>query len=48
MMNIEINVLRSIVTVAAFAGFVAILVWAYLPARQKQFDEAAALPFKSE
>ena len=48
MMNIVINVLRSIVTVAAFTGFVAILVWAYLPARQKQFDEAASLPFKSE
>ncbi len=47
-MNIEINVLRSIVTVAAFASFVAILVWAYLPGRQKQFDEAARLPFKSE
>ena len=47
-MNIEINVLRSIVTVAAFACFIALLVWAYLPSRQKQFDEAAALPFKSE
>jgi cytochrome c oxidase cbb3-type subunit 4 len=47
-MNIEINMLRSLVTVAAFASFVAILVWAYLPARQKQFDEAARLPFKSE
>ena len=47
-MNIEINVLRSVVTVAAFASFVAILVWAYLPARQKQFDEAARLPFKSD
>jgi len=47
-MNVEINVLRSVVTVAAFASFVAILVWAYLPARQKQFDEAARLPFKSE
>ena len=47
-MNIEINVLRSVVTVAAFASFVAILVWAYLPARQKQFDEAARLPYKSE
>ena len=47
-MNIEINVLRSVVTVAAFASFVAFLGWAYLPARQKQFDEAAALPFKSE
>jgi cytochrome c oxidase cbb3-type subunit 4 len=47
-MDMDINVLRSIVTVAAFAAFVAILVWAYRPGRKNQFDEAAQLPFKSE
>ena len=44
----DINVLRSIVTVAAFAAFVGILAWAYRPSNKKQFDEAADLPFKSE
>jgi cytochrome c oxidase cbb3-type subunit 4 len=44
----DINVLRSIVTVAVFAAFIAILVWAYRPSNQKQFNEAADLPFKSE
>lgn len=44
----DINVLRSMVTVAAFVVFVGILVWACLPSRKKQFDDAAQLPFQSE
>ncbi len=44
----EINLIRSLVTVAAFAGFIAILVWAYRPSRKAQFDEAAQLPFLSD
>ncbi|NMM06886.1 cbb3-type cytochrome c oxidase subunit 3 [Polaromonas sp.] len=44
----DINVLRSIVTVAAFAAFVGIMVWACLPSRKAQFDDAAQLPFRSE
>ena len=44
----DINLMRSLVTVAAFAGFVSILVWAYRPSRKAQFDEAARLPFLSD
>ena len=44
----DINVLRSVVTVAAFSVFVGILVWAYRPSRKAQFDDAAQLPFRSE
>ena len=44
----DINFLRSLFTVAAFAVFVGILVWAYRPARKKQFDAAANLPFESD
>jgi cytochrome c oxidase cbb3-type subunit IV len=44
----EINQLRSLVTVLAFIAFLAILVWAYKPSRKKTFDDAAQLPFKSE
>ncbi len=44
----DINVWRSAVTVAAFIGFIAILVWAYRPARKAQFDDAAQLPFRSD
>lgn len=44
----DINVLRSMVTVAAFVAFIAIVVWACLPSRKAQFDDAAQLPFQSE
>ena len=44
----DINFFRSLVTVAGLIGFVSILVWAYLPARKKQFDEAARLPFLAD
>ncbi len=44
----DINVLRSAVTLVAFLAFVGLLVWSCMPARQKEFDEAAALPFKDE
>lgn len=44
----DINLLRILVTVAAFAGFIAIAVWAYLPSYKNQFDDAAQLPFRSD
>lgn len=44
----DLNFLRSIVTVIAFVLFIGILIWAYLPSRKSQFDEAANLPFRSE
>lgn len=44
----DINFLRSLVTVLAFAAFVGILAWAYRPSRKAQFDDAAQLPFRSE
>ncbi len=44
----DINVLRSGVTVAAFIAFVGILVWAYLPSRRAEFDDAAQLPFSND
>ena len=42
------NALRSAVTVVAFLAFVGLLVWSCMPARQKEFDEAAAMPFLDE
>lgn len=47
-MTMDLNFLRSLVTVAAFIAFVGIWVWAYRPSKKSQFDEAAQLPFKSE
>ena len=44
----DINVLRSAVTVVGFVLFVGILVWAWRPAQKAQFDEAAQLPFRTD
>jgi cytochrome c oxidase cbb3-type subunit 4 len=44
----DIHALRSAVTVVAFLAFVGLLVWSCMPARQKEFDEAAAMPFLDE
>ena len=44
----DINVLRTVVTITAFAAFIGILVWACLPSKKAQFDDAAQLPFQSD
>jgi len=44
----DINDLRSIVTVLAFAAFVAIVLWAYSDRSKAAFDQAARLPFDEE
>ena len=44
-MEMDINVLRSIVTVLAFVCFVGIVIWAYSKKAKAGFDEAAQLPF---
>lgn len=41
----DINDLRSIVTVAALLCFLAITAWAYSGKRKRDFAEAANLPF---
>ncbi|TSA12591.1 MAG: cbb3-type cytochrome oxidase subunit 3 [Betaproteobacteria bacterium] len=44
----DINSLRSILTVVAFAVFIAIVWWAYSGQNKAAFDEAARLPFDGE
>ena len=44
----DINILRSAVTVTGFVLFIGILVWAWRPAQKAQFDEAAQLPFNAD
>jgi len=36
----DINLIRSIVTVAALAAFLGIVWWAYAPARRQRMEEA--------
>lgn len=36
----DINLIRSLVTVAAFVAFVGIVCWAYAPARKRRMEHA--------
>jgi cytochrome c oxidase cbb3-type subunit 4 len=42
----DINDLRSLVTLAAFAAFVGIVWWAYAPSQRARFERDARLPFE--
>lgn len=44
----DINIIRSVVTVVSFVAFVSIVVWAYSKGAKQGFDEAAQLPFSDE
>ena len=44
----DINVLRSIVTVLAFVLFIGIVIWAWSSRNRERFDEAAKLPFEQD
>jgi cytochrome c oxidase cbb3-type subunit 4 len=44
----DINTLRSIVTVVTFFVFIGIVVWAWSGRNAQGFDEAAQLPFKQD
>lgn len=42
------NVLRTIVTVLAFATFIGITLWAWSGARREKFAEAARIPLEED
>ncbi len=44
----DINLLREIVTVMSFTGFVGIVVYAVHPRNRTRFEEAGRLPFDDE
>ena len=44
----DINDMRSILTVLAFATFIGIVLWAYSGRRRAAFKEAANLPFTED
>jgi len=45
---VEINDLRSIVTVVSLITFVGIVIWAWSKRNKSDFDEAARLPFNED
>ena len=42
---IDLNSVRTLVTLAAFGSFLGIVWWAYGPARKQRFERDAQLPF---
>lgn len=44
----DINLIRSLVTVLAFAAFLGIVWWAYSASRKERFENAARLPFDDD
>ena len=44
----DINLLRSLVTVASLAAFLWIVWWAYAPSRKARFERDALLPFRDD
>ena len=48
MSGLDLNLIRSLVTVAALGAFLGIVWWAWGAARKARFDEAAQLPFDEE
>lgn len=47
-MNLDVNDLRSIVTVVSLLVFLGICVWAWRRSNRERFDDAARVPFQSE
>lgn len=47
-MSVDINTLRSVMTVVSFAAFVGIVLWAWSGAAGRRFEEAARLPFEED
>ena len=44
-MSLDLNLVRNLVTLAAFVAFAAIVWWAFAPSRKAQFEEKGLLPF---
>ena len=42
----DINLMRSVVTVVALTVFIGIVVWAWSSRNKTRFEEAARLPFE--
>ena len=47
-MDLDINDIRSLVTLVSFVLFCALIVWTWLPRRRGEHEEAARLVFEGE
>jgi cytochrome c oxidase cbb3-type subunit 4 len=44
----DLNLLRSLISIAALAAFAGIVWWAYAPARKKRFEADGEMIFREE
>ena len=44
----DVNTLRTVLTLACFVAFVGIVLWAYSGARRERFAEAARVPLMDD
>ncbi|MBX9613344.1 MAG: cbb3-type cytochrome c oxidase subunit 3 [Burkholderiales bacterium] len=44
----DITTLRIVATLAAFATFIGIVIWAWSRGNKERFEEAARLPFEQD
>lgn len=42
----DLNLVRSLLTVAALVAFLGIVWWAYAPSRRERFERDAMMPFE--
>ncbi len=47
-MELDINTLRGLATVFCMTAFIGVVLWAYSDRKNKDFNEAANLPFEDE
>ena len=41
----EVEIVRSVLTVLSFVSFLGVVAWAYTPTRRERFDRDAMMPF---
>jgi cytochrome c oxidase cbb3-type subunit 4 len=44
----EIEIVRSVLTVLSFVSFLGVVAWAYAPRRRSRFDQDAMMPFSQQ
>ncbi|HOE43942.1 MAG TPA: cbb3-type cytochrome c oxidase subunit 3 [Rhodoferax sp.] len=47
-MDLDVNTLRSLVTVVSFLTFIGIIAWAFARKNASDFEKAANLPFEQD
>ena len=47
-MSVDVDLIRTLVTLASFIAFLAIVCWAYAPARKPRFEDQGRMIFRED